>query len=104
MRFLVEFKHRDRRPPIRSRGTGAARPRPLGQDGMRTRSRERAMNPILRPCLMLGLACLVPAAVGCHSLGVWPASKPDTQNENTAAQAGTTTSAVPAMKTDLAPG
>ncbi|MGE5755618.1 MAG: tetratricopeptide repeat protein [Planctomycetaceae bacterium] len=62
------------------------------------------MNPIFRPGLMLGLACLVPAASGCHSLGVWPASKPDTQNENTAAQAGTTTSAVPAMKTDLAPG
>jgi tetratricopeptide (TPR) repeat protein len=59
------------------------------------------MNPILRPGLVLGLACLVPAVAGCHSLGVWSAAKPD--NNNNAAQAATTTtSAVPPMKTDSA--
>jgi Flp pilus assembly protein TadD len=58
------------------------------------------MNSILRPGLVLGLACLVPAAAGCHSLGVWSAAKPN--NNNTAAQAATTTLAVPSMKTDSA--
>jgi Tfp pilus assembly protein PilF len=33
------------------------------------------MNPILRPGLVLGLACLVPAVAGCHSLEEWKTRK-----------------------------